>query len=184
MAVRSRFGGTPAELAAIISPHVLSATWLPYDDDYKTARVQGSLIARNRPMWEDLYKSDESLSYTQTLATSAFKIIIDEKTFDMNDEAKADWVKTVATRFRAQSRHLAQASLKKGSVPAWAREFSWNTSPVSDSLAAAAVRVDAAPGHDGKSGTTCTVQFDSEFGLPYRVIGWQTERLGNSQPSL
>jgi len=97
----------------LIVPHVTDPDFLPYDDDYQKARVQGELITKNMQMWESLYSADPSLSYTKKLAMDAMGIVYEEKKYTMSDKGKDDWVATVSSRLRAQGRHIAQASLKR-----------------------------------------------------------------------
>jgi hypothetical protein len=57
---------------------------------------------------------------------AAMGTIFDQNNTEWGLVNKKDWSSTMCNRFRAQGRHLKQASVRK-SPPEWAREFSWNS---------------------------------------------------------
>jgi hypothetical protein len=121
---RSRFTGTAETLAAVLSKHITKVDSLKYDDDFSKARVQPHLVLKHTPLWEDCHDLCENLSFTQSTAKQAFKIVRETHDFKLTDKDSRDWDTTLATRLRAQGKHINSAQIRNINTK-WLRNFSW-----------------------------------------------------------
>ena len=115
-------------MAAIISHHLHTIAFLPYDDKFGTARVQPRLLLKNKRLWQDMRRDTGKLRFSRNQCLQAFKTIRSDRTDllgSLSEKASDDWVKTNSERFRAQASHIMGA-LSRVRKPKWLSEFKWD----------------------------------------------------------
>lgn len=122
---RSRFGGSAAEMAAILSPFVASRSWLRYSESPVIAKAKTipTTIAQHHDLLERLYRQQENLSFKETTVRDAFKKVLSDKGgFGMSPGEQKDWVATMSLRLRNTLRAVAQGLLKRPDTP-WVKQL-------------------------------------------------------------
>ena len=121
---RPRFSGTAEQLADAIAPSALSAVWLQYPEDCKTARLNMNVLRRHRRLLQALTRLMASLSFRKRDLEQAMSIVRERRSpnwgIALRDHEHGDWDATMAKRLRCMCRHLSQARSRRRS---WVQEY-------------------------------------------------------------
>ena len=125
---RSRFTGSPEELAAIIAPHCTSASWLRYDEaeQVSAAKLDARAVRAHAPLLAKLRDVQSNLSFCKKLMGDAMAIVVRERQLEwrLNDDDARDWAETMTRRLRNMCRGTHQ-SCSRGKPPPWTANLPW-----------------------------------------------------------
>ena len=100
---RPRFSGSHIELADALDPHVVSLSWLRYQECAKiqeTKIIKELIIAQGEMLWS-IVVIIPNLSIPKLTAQNCMEELYERKKFECESEAmKQDWIMTMANRLR------------------------------------------------------------------------------------
>ena len=120
------FKGEIEVLVKIILPFVAKPSWLPYDDDFERARVQGDKIVKNAKMWDQLYEVQSNFWFTRKTGLAVFTKMteVKNKIWKMQKPDLDDWISTMQARWRAQGKHIRH-TLNSHPETKWLKNFAF-----------------------------------------------------------
>jgi len=93
---RRRFEGDVVALSEVIAKYAVNPLFMPYDDTFKGARLQPSLIVRNAGMWDELHSLCPNFCWSRSQASAVMQAVIDKKEWlEMNGAEKKKWSETL-----------------------------------------------------------------------------------------
>ena len=132
MASRSRFDGTPADLAAAIGTIAKKRSFLQYDEAEKTqqAKTDPQRIADAAPLLAVLHDLHSGLSFPKSVVTNALEILIKENAsvpeWSLKPEHIQDYKLTMCRRILNLCRCTSQGMVKHPGCK-WVQNLPWNT---------------------------------------------------------
>ena len=141
MSDRARFSGSTEDVVAVIARAAKSPGFLPYGDGPQ-APVDVPKLVRNKVMWQELHKLYPQLVFAKQFMHVVLTTLVERQGWQLEKSARDDFVKTCATRFLVQARHLNQARVKRRK---WVAEFGFTEA---DADEAAPSEVEEKPAQD------------------------------------
>ena len=120
---RSRFAGSPQDLAACLMPHANSPGFIFYGEDRKKYKLNKRLVMGHEPIIKGLHSICSNLRFRKSTVMAALAIVAARQKWFQDDPDELDAWQGVATRrLRLICRHVSQACLKgRGKNATWIR---------------------------------------------------------------
>lgn len=136
---RPRFQGQAADLAAALSPHCNTTSWLRYDESktVQNTKVMPREIEKAHSILLAAHNLDPNLNFSRRLVRDAISILTEEKltagVFKLKECDRESYLQVMTIRFMNIMRAVSQ-SLKKGRTAKWVQALPWITPKLEDDV--------------------------------------------------
>jgi len=118
---RQVFQGSAINVAAVIGPHAVTATFLEYPEK-NADKIKCKQLWKLRAMWRALHALNNNCSFQPSKLATAMTIVWEEKhdtwAVQVSDEHKDGWIASMVTRLRTALAHLSKALARGRARPA------------------------------------------------------------------